>query len=586
MALVNQKSDLKELKYSYFATYGDPPIQKDINNPPKYNRLSKQATARTDDVLRMSRLLTANGGKLSPSASNFLATQATIATVNAINATKKQLQGDSTSFPDTAILDAANNTGKTITGIIAQTAVTGTGLHFIFPPAVGKQYLQEGGPGAPTRGFLRTIGNITGILSKNGVDGARSALEGSTIIPDSLPGYTADKVTSNINSAITFTTPSKAVVQDEDSKSIKSNYKDSNLRFRLGQVDIIDTKPDGNSSDNQFFKPPYLERDKESINAPRPGAPDSDTGNVPFENRAEDTDIINRGNLNVRALEISRLNSGIKDTLEKSKLDSRGKFNPNFSEGYKKGDERTRKVVWTRQTGDQGKYQSDDIDTGRSAIDTFNGKGILSNEVIESLRANELIVSDFDIIPFEFQIFDPSTPFNQNYLYFRAFLEDFSDDFNSEWNSTKYIGRAEELFNYTGFSRSISFSFKLAAFTKQELIPIYQKLNYFASSTAPSYSTDQAFMRGVFSKLTIGDYLQKVPGFFNKISLSWSKEYPWEIGYDQNNDTNTAQVRGQSVDLPRNPTILDVSVGYTPTHDFNPAVGRNFIGSSRQSINA
>ena len=581
MALVNQKSKLKELKYSYFATYGDPPIQKDINNPPKYNRLSKQATARTDDVLRMSRLLIADGDKLSPSASNFLATQATIATVNAINATKKQLQGDSTSFPDTAILDAAKNTGKTITGIIAQTAVTGTGLHFIFPPAVGKQYLQEGGPGAPRRGFLRTIGDIAGISSKNGVDGARSALEGATIIADSKP---IEGFLPNLN--IEFEDNAAGNRVDGYEKSIKSTFEKSKLRAGLDKLSNTANYQKNKTRDGNFgqiLNGEYLNFFGEtSLQPPRVEKPD---GTVQYLNGFEEEDKVNTPENILNKNKTSRLNLNAREQ-EKSKLDVDGKFNPNFSEGYKKGDERTRKVVWTRQTGDQGKYQSDDANTGRSAIDTFNGEGILSNEVIESLSANGRIISDLDIIPFEFQIFDPSTPFNQNYLYFRAFLDDFSDDFGSDWNGTKYIGRAEELFNYTGFSRSISFSFKLAAFTKQELIPIYQKLNYFASSTAPSYSTDQAFMRGVFSKLTIGDYLQKVPGFFNKISLSWSKEYPWEIGYDQNNDTNTAQVRGQSVDLPRNPTILDVSVGYTPTHDFNPAVGRNFIGSSRQSINA
>ena len=79
-------------------------------------------------------------------------------------------------------------------------------------------------------------------------------------------------------------------------------------------------------------------------------------------------------------------------------------------------------------------------------------------------------------------------------------------------------------------------------------------------------------MRGVFSKLTVGDYLQQVPGFFNKVSLNWNTAYPWEIGYDENIDEN---------ELPRNPTILDVSVGYTPVHNFNPAIGREFIGTSR-----
>ena len=171
MSIIEEKTDLKSLKYTDLSTKVGPPVQKDIcrapagalqispvqkdiNNPPRYIRFSKPITARLDDTVRMTRLLVANRGTLSQAASNFLANQATIATVKSINAVQKARR-DATegkqSFKQIAgtigseIAGTALDAGKTIAGILAQVPVAGTGTHFIYAPAVGTQYLKESG---------------------------------------------------------------------------------------------------------------------------------------------------------------------------------------------------------------------------------------------------------------------------------------------------------------------------------------------------------------------------------------------------------------------------------------------------------
>jgi len=130
------------------------------------------------------------------------------------------------------------------------------------------------------------------------------------------------------------------------------------------------------------------------------------------------------------------------------------------------------------------------------------------------------------------------------------------DNYTGEWSGTKYIGRAEEFHTYNGFKRDFNFSFKVAAFNKDTLIPLYNKLNYLAGATGPTYSGNGQFMRGTLCSLTIGDYLSNQDGFINKVGLSWDKAYQWEIDVDDNGD-------------PRVPHVLDVSVGFTPIHDFD-----------------
>lgn len=201
------------------------------------------------------------------------------------------------------------------------------------------------------------------------------------------------------------------------------------------------------------------------------------------------------------------------------------------------------------------------------------------DKLVTSAILNDPEYRDKDIIPFEFQVLNPSNPNTPKYVYFRAYLDSFSDSYTGNWNSTQYIGRAEPLYNYEAFGRTVDFSFKIAAETRKDLLPLYKKINYIAGTTAPSYDTDQTFMRGVITRVTIGDYLVQTPGFFTNISLSWNKTYAWETGIFKVSNTSLAAYNEYIAEdnIPKVPHILDVSMNFTPIHDFNPAIERPFI---------
>tara|TARA_Y100001972_G_scaffold127852_1_gene186144 strand:+ start:509 stop:2020 length:1512 start_codon:yes stop_codon:yes gene_type:complete len=149
-------------------------------------------------------------------------------------------------------------------------------------------------------------------------------------------------------------------------------------------------------------------------------------------------------------------------------------------------------------------------------------------------------------------------------LNFRAFLDSLSDNYSGDWESSKYIGRAEELYNYSGFSRDIQFGFKLAAQSAQEMRPMYLKLNRLAGSTAPTY-LNSTYMRGTFVELTIGDYFRDLPGFIGGVDIQWSTDYQWSQD-------------GDEAEVGELPTILDVSVNFTPIHRTAPNADQIFIG--------
>jgi len=165
-----------------------------------------------------------------------------------------------------------------------------------------------------------------------------------------------------------------------------------------------------------------------------------------------------------------------------------------------------------------------------------------------------------DYIKFRIAVVDTEDPRKDNIILFRALLDNVADSFSGEWNSYKYNGRAEKFYTYGGFDRSISFGFKIHTQTRHEQKPLWRKLNYLVAQTAPEYKNRR--MRGVFSRLTIGDWMDEIPGFFTSVNLGWNTAYPWEIRADD---------LGEDKDLNEYPHILDVSCEFQPIHNFAPS---------------
>jgi len=176
-----------------------------------------------------------------------------------------------------------------------------------------------------------------------------------------------------------------------------------------------------------------------------------------------------------------------------------------------------------------------------------------------------------DLIKFRFQVI---TPESTTHLYFRAYLDSLSDNFSGNWNSFNYAGRGENFHTYQGFDRQISLGFKIAAQSRWEMRPLYQKIVHLASATAPTYN-GAGFMRGSLVKLTVGDYIYEVPGYLGSVNYTWNKDYPWEIAMTNPEKGN------DDIDLQELPMVLDCQVNFTPIHNFVPQTGfDNFITNS------
>lgn len=162
-----------------------------------------------------------------------------------------------------------------------------------------------------------------------------------------------------------------------------------------------------------------------------------------------------------------------------------------------------------------------------------------------------------DLVKFRIQAIDSTNPNKSDWMIFRAYITQFTDNTDASWNEVKYAGRGDRFYVYDGFSRKINIGFKVASLSEVEMQPMYQKLNYLIGNLMPDYNNN--LMRGPLVRMTVGNWIDGQPGILNNVSYTVPQDSPWEIG-----------LGGNQLILPH---VVEVSMTFTP------------IGSQTQTVN-
>jgi hypothetical protein len=215
-------------------------------------------------------------------------------------------------------------------------------------------------------------------------------------------------------------------------------------------------------------------------------------------------------------------------------------------------------------------------------------------------RASSVVTNDVkpvnDLVKFRMAIIDNDNPSFKTFIHFRAFLDSFSDSFTSEWTDFSYTGRGEKFHTYNGFTRDITLSWTVAAQSRAELIPMYQKLNYLQSVLTPDYSA-AGYMRGNLVQLTIGGYIYETVGIIRGFTYDIPQDATWEIGInsygsgldaatnvnDEGFFTDFGNVTAAK-DIKELPHWLRVTgFRFTPIQSFLPRTQQNNFGSLKKT---
>ena len=217
---------------------------------------------------------------------------------------------------------------------------------------------------------------------------------------------------------------------------------------------------------------------------------------------------------------------------------------------------------------DPGSKQRDrsNYTKGSGVVDGINALYMYESDEVKNQGTN-------DLVKFRFAVINPDNPSKKTFVHFRAYFKGgIQDNMSAQWNAFKYLGRGEEFYNYTGFTREVAFGFQVVAQSKEELSIMYQKLNYLQSTLAPNYS-NQGFMRGNIHQLTIGGYFYEQPGVITSLGYSLPEDSTWEIGINTDG--------GSDPSVKELPHRIEVTVNFKPIHRFLPStIGSPFTPTS------
>jgi len=137
-------------------------------------------------------------------------------------------------------------------------------------------------------------------------------------------------------------------------------------------------------------------------------------------------------------------------------------------------------------------------------------------------------------LPTDFIKFRIRDAVNGKWIIFPAFITNVTDTVTPEWTTERYIGRPDNVHLYNGAARNVNFEFRVAAFTKQEIPLIQEKMNALIGLGWPTFkkilsTDDEERMVAPYIYLTIGDLFNNTPGYFNNITITADESTPWEI---------------------------------------------------------
>jgi hypothetical protein len=197
------------------------------------------------------------------------------------------------------------------------------------------------------------------------------------------------------------------------------------------------------------------------------------------------------------------------------------------------------------------------IYSGSLGLDKINALPVYYSKNVEDEKSKKN-----DLVKFRIAVIDNNDPAYKTFIHFRAFLGSISDSYNATWNPVQYLGRGENFYTYNGFTRQVSLSWTVAAQSKEELVPMYKKLNWLASSLTPDYSPN-GYMRGNLAQLTVGGYLYEVPGIITNLTYEMDESTPWEIGIGaEGGEDSTVKELAHIIRV--------TSFNFIPIHTFRP----------------
>jgi hypothetical protein len=172
--------------------------------------------------------------------------------------------------------------------------------------------------------------------------------------------------------------------------------------------------------------------------------------------------------------------------------------------------------------------------------------------------------------------------YNQKYIPFRATVKNVSERSVSTWDDFQYVGNADKVYNYKGFTRALSFGFTVVAMSVQEMLPMWQRINYLMGLSKPA-NYKNGFIVPPLVMVTIGDIYKDQPVVINSIGMTIPDNATWETISDSTNIfeyLNGRLTTNGDVTLAQFPREAEINIDANILEKEMPKVGVNNFGDA------
>jgi hypothetical protein len=157
-------------------------------------------------------------------------------------------------------------------------------------------------------------------------------------------------------------------------------------------------------------------------------------------------------------------------------------------------------------------------------------------------------------------------------MVFRATITTLEESYQAGWQQVPMIGRADPNYHYSSYSRDLSLSFVVAATDRDEMKPIYRKLNALAGYTAPSYDSNTIGLKGPWMRMTIGDLFVQQPVIIESLSYTLhDTDTIWEINIEDDPE------------MMQTPHRVSISMNLKVITDYLPEKGGQFYTLAKEN---
>ena len=142
-----------------------------------------------------------------------------------------------------------------------------------------------------------------------------------------------------------------------------------------------------------------------------------------------------------------------------------------------------------------------------------------------------------------------------DYIQFRGTATGITETFSPSYNAEKPNGRADKVYMYTEFERSLTFNFKAYAGSRIEMQPMWKKLQYLATLTMPDYGTGLGYRGNVIGfrlGSLYGNGEHGVPALITSLTYNITDDASWDIS-----------ILGERNPIGEIPKMIDITVGLT-----------------------